>query len=199
MATELELKTIVTDPVVLREALEHVGAVQRFHGMMRDRRLDRAGELGGRDEVLRVRIWSADGGGNELSELAWKGPTGVSQDGYKHREELELTVDDGRAALRLFEALGYRVVEEIDRYVEVFELDDTLARIEWYPRMDILLEIEGPPEGIERVVRNTGLAREGCVADSLARFAERFSQRTGRPAILAEAGLDGEAPGWEHA
>jgi adenylate cyclase class IV len=199
LAIELELKSVVTDPAALRRGLEQAGAVQRFHGMMRDRRLDRSGELSGRDEVLRVRLWSADAGTNELAEVAWKGPTGVSPDGYKHREELELGVDNGPVAVRLLEALGYRVVESIDRYVEVFELDDTVARLEWYPRMDVLLEIEGPPAGIERVVGATGLRREGCVADPLARFAERYTQRTGRPAILAEAGLGTEAPGWADA
>jgi adenylate cyclase class IV len=199
LAIELELKTVVTDPGALRQALESAGAVQRFHGMMRDRRLDRSGELGGRDEVLRVRSWTADEGGTGLAAVAWKGPTGVSPDGYKHREEVELSVDDSQVALRLFEALGYRVVESIDRYVEVFELDDTVARLEWYPRMDTLLEIEGPPAGIERVVRDTGLVREACVADPLARFAERYAERTGRPAILAEADLGSEAPGWTEA
>src|SRR5262249_6075209 len=142
LATELELKAVVEQPVSLREKLVHAGAVLRFHGMMHDRRLDKAGELTARDEVLRVRSWSAEEAGPPVSEIAWKGPTTVSPAGYKHRDEVELSVDDHEAALRLLEALGYQVVEAIDRYVEVYEFDDTVARVEWYPRMDVLVEIE---------------------------------------------------------
>lgn len=197
MATELELKAVVPDPGALRQALDHAGAVLRFHGLMRDRRLDRGSELAARDQVLRVRLWAGEDGGKTRAAVAWKGPTSVSPAGYKHREELEFNVDDGSAALRVLEMLGYVVVEAIDRYVEVFELDGTVARLEWFPRMDVLVEIEGAPEGIERVIALSGLPRQSCLPDSLASFSQRYGTRTGRPAILAEAALGGEPPSWK--
>jgi adenylate cyclase class IV len=197
LATELELKAVVADPAALRQKLDEAGGVLRFHGMMRDRRLDKGSELTGRDQVLRVRLWADEDGSQPLAEVAWKGPTSVSPAGYKHREELEFNLDDGFAALRVLEMLGYVVVEAIDRYVEVFELDGTVARIEWFPRMDVLVEIEGAPDGIEQVIALSGLPRESCLPDSLAAFSQRYSARTGRPAILAEASLGGEAPGWK--
>jgi len=196
LASELELKAVVPDPAALRQALDDGGAVLRFHGMMRDRRLDRAGELTGRDQVLRVRLWADEDGAAGLAEVAWKGPTTVNPGGYKLREELEFNADDGATALRLFEMLGYREVEATDRYVEVFELDDTVARIEWFPRMDVLVEIEGTPEGIERVIALSGLPRESCLPEPLVAFSQRYAARTGRPAILAEALLGSEPPGW---
>lgn len=196
MASEIELKSVVPDAAALRQALDDAGAVLRFHGMMRDRRLDRAGVLSGKDEVLRVRLWMDDEGGHPMAEAAWKGKTTVNPAGYKEREEIEFTVSDGAATLQLLEALGYTAVESIDRYVEVYELDGTVARIEWFPRMDVLVEIEGTPEGIERLIRLSGLARESCVAESLASFTRRFEERTGQPGILAEDRLAGAVPTW---
>lgn len=196
MANEIELKSVVSDAAALRQALDDAGAVLRFHGMMRDRRLDRSGELSGKDEVLRVRNWIHEDGGHPLAEAAWKGRTMVNSEGYKQREEVEFTVSDGTAALRLLEGLGYTVVESIDRYVEVYELDGTMARIEWFPRMDTLVEIEGTPEGIERVIEVSGLDRTACLADSIASFIKRYEARTGTPGILAEDMLLGAPPTW---
>ncbi|HSB53035.1 MAG TPA: hypothetical protein VLD58_01710 [Gemmatimonadales bacterium] len=187
---------MVADPMVLRQALDDAGAVLRFHGMMRDRRLDKAGELAGRDHVLRVRRWVDEEAGHDVAEAGWKGPTTVNDSGYKQREEIEFSVDDGAAALAMFEALGYTVVEAIDRYVEVYDVEDTVVRIEWFPRMDVLVEIEGDPEGIEQAITRIGLDRNDCVADSLATFTRRYGERTGQPGILAEEMLQGEPPGW---
>lgn len=196
MANEIELKAVVTDPAALRQSLEDAGAVLRFHGMMLDRRLDRDGELSGRDHVLRVRHWMDEEGTHGVAEAGWKGPTTTSADGYKQREEIEISVDDGDAALLMLKKLGYTVVESIDRYVEVYDLDDTVVRIEWFPRMDVLVEIEGDPEGIEGAIAQLGIPREHCIADSLASFARRYGERTGQPALLAEEMLQGEPPTW---
>lgn len=195
MASELELKAVVEDPHRVRAALVAAGATPVFRGLLRDTRLDAAGTLTGRDQVLRLRRWIPDRGA-ERAELAWKGPTSVNPAGYKHREELELGVSDGAAALGLLGALGYAVTHAIDRAVEVYRLGETVARLEWYPRMDVLVEIEGPPEGIERMIAATGLPRAACTADALVAFTARFEARTGRPAVLAEADLAGEAPDW---
>src|SRR5690348_16793781 len=102
--------------------------------MMRDRRFDRDGQLGGKDEVLRVRVWDAEEVSHTRTQVAWKGSTTRSPDGYKQRQEIEFGADDGTHAVRLLESLGYQVVEAIDRYVEVSELRGTTARLEWYPR-----------------------------------------------------------------
>lgn len=71
-----------------------------------------------------------------------------------------------------------------------------VARFEWYPRLHVLVEIEGPPEGIERVIAAAGLARRACLPDPLATFAACYEARTGRPAVLSEAALDGDCPAW---
>jgi adenylate cyclase class IV len=198
LATELEVKAIVTDVDAVRRALDTAGARLDFHGMMRDRRFDRDGQLNGRDEVVRVRVWEAEEVSHRRAQVAWKGPTTRDPSGYKQRQEIEFGADDGTQAVRFLEALGYHVAEAIDRYVEVRELRGTTARLEWYPRMDVLIEIEGAPEGIESLIEVIGIPRENCLSDSLTQFSARYASRTGSPAILAEADLAGAAPGWLH-
>ncbi len=199
MSTELEVKVVITDLHAVRAALAAAHAVRRFRGMMRDRRFDNESGMSGRDEVLRVRVWESADNQTSRAQVAWKGPTTRSPDGFKQRQEIEYETTDGVAAVQLLAALGYRVVEEIDRQVEIFELDGTTARLEWYPRMDLLMEIEGDAPGIERLILLAGLPREACVADSLAQFATRYTQRTGQPALLAERALEGAPPGWSMA
>jgi adenylate cyclase class IV len=166
--------------------------------MLRDRRLDSGTALLAQDHVLRVRRWLPEAGA-ERAEIGWKGPTGVSPEGLKQREEIEVGVEHGAQAERLLEALGYRECQAIDRFVEVYALEGAELRLEWYPRMDVLVEIEGDLEAIERAIRRLGFARERCRSEALPWFAARFEERTGERAILAEAGLEGAAPGWARA
>jgi adenylate cyclase class IV len=182
MADELELKAVIPDPDALRARLLAAGAVERFRGRMSDRRYDRTGELAARDEVLRVRSYHP-GDGRREAVLGWKGPTLRSSGGYKRREEIEIEV--AASPHELLTALGYEVVHAIDRDVEMFGLDGATIRIERYPAMDPLLEVEGTPDTIERAVRATGLDRAAFTPESLADFVRRYEERTGRCAVLA--------------
>ena len=192
---ELELKSVVADPRSLRERLRSAGATPGYEGMLRDRRFDRAGALTSRDEVLRVREYRhADG--SVRTELTWKGPTRRSADGYKQREEIELAVAGRGEAVEFLRALGYEPVQTIDRWIESWSLEGASVRMEWYPRMDVLVEVEGDPGAIERAIAASGLARAGFTAEPLAVFAERYRMRGGRP-VLALDELSGAAPTWE--
>lgn len=184
MAEELELKAVVPDPAQLQRRLERAGLRPAFRGLLRDRRYDHEGELLRRDEVLRTRVYQTDGSGERRVQLAWKGPTGVSG-GYKHRRELEYDLANGADPAPLLEALGYRVAQAIDRHIECYQAGDTSLRIEWYPGMDVLLEVEGPPDGIERAIALTGIPRAEFLPEALPLFVERYERRTGTRARLA--------------
>jgi adenylate cyclase class IV len=184
---ELELKAVIPDPDVLRTRLLAAGAVLRFRGRMSDRRYDRPGdELSLRDQVVRVRTFHPHEG-RATAVLGWKGPVERSPEGYKRRAEIELPVTggEGDAPHALLAALGYQVVHAIDREVEVYELEGATLRIERYPRMDPLLEIEGTPAAIERAVEACGIPRAEFTADSLTEFVRRYELRSGQPAALA--------------
>lgn len=181
---ELELKSVVRDPDACRARLRAAGASPRFIGRMSDLRFDRSGELASRDEVLRVRTFHhADGRVEAI--LGWKGPTMSSPEGYKLREEIELPVSGVTDPGGLLTALGYRPIHAIDRQVEVYRLGEATVRLETYPRMDVLLEIEGDPAAIERAVAASGIPRAEFTAESLPEFVRRFEQRTGLVAEIA--------------
>lgn len=180
---ELELKAAVPDPAAVRAALRDAGAEVRFRGLLVDRRFDRDGELLAKDQVLRVRRWEpTDGAARE--ELTWKGPTST-RDGYKAREEIECQLAGGAPADRLLTSLGYREMYRIDRHVELFAFEDGVARLEWYPRLDTLIEIEGEPEAIERIAWVTTLPRESFSSDPLDAFVAAYRERTGHDARVA--------------
>lgn len=181
---ELELKAVVPEPEQLLRRLREAGAELASRGRMIDVRYDRGGELTLRDEVLRARTYRRAEGAVDFV-LAWKGPTQRSPDGYKLREEIELSV--GADPGQLLQALGYRSVYVIEREIEVWHLGDATARLEHYPRMDVLVEVEGEPAAIERVVAASGIPRHEFTAESLTEFVRRFEERTGAPAELAGA------------
>ena len=183
MPDELEVKAVVPDPSALRRSLERSGASLAFAGSMVDARYDRGDELLPRDEVLRVRTMHAADGTVEW-RLAWKGPTRRSPEGYKLRDERECRVVGDTSPAGILEALGYQVVHRIEREIEIYDVGGATVRIETYPRMDVLLEIEGAPASIERAIAVTGLPRAAFSAEPLAAFVERFEAR-GESAILA--------------
>jgi len=194
---ELEVKAAVPDPALLRRHIVESGAEPGFRGFMEDRLFDRDGTLKGRDEVLRVRTWRPDGAPAQ-AQLAWKGPTRRSPEGFKLREELEFPVEgDGSAPAHLLAALGYGVTRAIDRFVEVYRVHGAEVRLEWYPRMDVLVEVEGTAAAIEAALGVTGLPRATFEPEPLAEFVRRYEARTGELAVLALVDLKEGRPLWE--
>jgi len=183
---ELELKARVEDPDSLRKALLAAGAELVYRGAMLDRRFDRKDRLQRRDEVVRLRVYHPADRSGEWGVLGWKGPVG-KRDGYRHREEWESRVDDPRAVLVVLRHLGYKIVVRIDRAIEQYNLAGATLRLEWYPAMDVLLEVEGAPDEIERAIAATGLPRESFLAESLPYFKEAYEKRTGRTARVSRA------------
>jgi adenylate cyclase class IV len=196
-AREVELKAVVERPPELIARLEARGAVRAFRGRMTDHRYDLPSRaLESRDEVLRVRTFTAAGGSApRTAEVAWKGPTRQGS-GYKEREEVEFAVADSGPVESILSRLGLIVADAIDRCVEFYALDDASLRLEWYPRMDVLVEVEGAPGAIERAVTATGIPRSAFTADRLIDFGARYLRRTGSAPALSLGALGGGRPQW---
>lgn len=194
---ELELKAVVDDPEALTARLRSHGAQARFRGRMCDRRYDRSdGALTARDEVLRLRTFvAAAGSPPRPAEVAWKGPTGQSG-GYKEREEHQFEIGDAGPVEAIISRLGFEVIDVIDRCVDLYEVAGAVVRVEWYPRMDVLVEVEGLPGAIEAAVRATGLLRARFTPERLLDFAGRYRCRTGADPALNLAALGAERPAW---
>lgn len=181
---ELEVKARVEDPDRVRAVLARAGAVLEFQGDMLDRRFDRDAGLVTRDEVLRLRMFRPADGTPAYGVLGWKGPQ-TRRRGYRRRAEAETRVADPQATVTILERLGFAESLRIDRRVEVYRLGHAVLRLEWYPAMDVLLEVEGEPEDIEQAIAATGLARDRFLAESLPYFVAAYERRTGQPAVLA--------------
>jgi adenylate cyclase class IV len=181
---ELELKARVDDPETVRKAILAAGAELVYRGAMMDRRFDRRGRLERRDEVVRLRVYHPVDKSPEWGVLGWKGP--VQRRGeYRLREEWESRVDDPKAVLVILRHMGYKISVRIDRAIEQYRLGDATLRLEWYPAMDVLLEVEGQPEAIERAVAATGLPRDAFLPESLPHFTAAYEERTGRVARVS--------------
>ena len=181
---ELELKARVENPDAVRKAILAAGAELMYRGAMMDRRFDRRGRLEQRDEVVRLRVYHPADKSPEWGVLGWKGP--VQRRGeYRLREEWESRVDDPKAVLVILRHMGYKISLRVDRAVEQYRLGGATLRLEWYPAMDVLLEVEGQPEAIEGAVRATGLPRDAFLAESLPYFTAAYEERTGRVARVS--------------
>jgi adenylate cyclase class IV len=188
---EIELKGIVPDEAAAHARVEAAGGRLAFAGRLEDRRYDdAAGRLAPLDVVLRLRTYRDPDGGVRSAHLDWKGPTELEQ-GYKVREELSTAVADPDTLARIFERLGYAVIREIERDVLQYELAGATVRFERYPRMDVLVEVEGPPEAIEQAIEYLELPRSEFSAARLPDFVARFEARTGSRAALCARELAG--------
>jgi len=187
---EVELKSVAENPDAVVASLVAAGARRMLAGRLSDRRYDtRERALLARDHVLRLRVYG-DAGGTRAS-LDWKGPTTYA-DGYKVREEVSTGVADADAMARILEGLGYDVIREIDRDITQYACGNATVRLEHYPRMDVLVEVEGAPEAIESAIGVAGLPRAGFTAERLPDFVRRFESRTGLRAALCERELLGD-------
>jgi len=191
---ELELKACVPDAAGARARVVAAGGRLVFDGRMEDRRFDTPDRTeSARDHVLRVRVYRDRSGDRAL--LDWKGPTSTTPDGYKSREEVSTGIGSAETAVMILTQLGYVITRAIDRTVMQYSLGDATVRFERYPRMDDLVEVEGPPADLERAIAATGIPRSEFSADRLADFVVRFERRTGIRAALCDADLVDDAEG----
>jgi adenylate cyclase class IV len=144
-----------------------------------------------RDLVLRLRTYRGGDGAAPRAHLDWKGPTVVDK-GFKIREELSTPIGDPATLAEILDHLGYVVIQEIDRDITQYAIAGVTVRFENYPRMDVLVEVEGAPEAIERVIAVMGLPRASFTTARLPDFAAQYEARTGQRAALSQRELAGD-------
>lgn len=183
---EIELKAVVDDLDARCAAVARAGARLVKDGHLRDLRYDdAAGSITGRGEMLRARVFAADG--RREASLEWKGRSASRRD-FKQREEIGTSVADPDVLLDILQRLGLRVILQIDRRIRQYELEGAVVRFESYPQMDDLVEVEGPEDAIERAVKIIGIPRDAYGSGSLQEFMRDYERRSGRRAIVGEDG-----------
>jgi len=187
---EVELKAVVDDLDLRRQRMDAAGAELIFEGRLSDKRYDLPSrELAQRDEVLRVRRYERSD--SAQTHVDWKGPTD-SAGAYKVREEISTVVEDFKGLTSILGKLGYVVTREIDRKVVQYRLGTATVRFEVYPRMDILVEVEGEPHVIEDAIASLGMLRGEFTTERLGVFVDRFERRTGVRAAISDRELVGD-------
>lgn len=180
---ETELKSVVPDEAACVARLLAAGAQATVAGRLEDRRLDTSDfALAARDIVLRLRVLHGSDG--TRATLDYKGPASY-EGGFKHRDETSVAVGDAAAMAAILRRLGFHVSREIDREIRTFDLLGATVRVERYPRMDTLVEVEGAPAAIEHAIRVLALPRDGFTADRLIAFVQRYEARTGERAAIS--------------
>ena len=186
---EVELKGLVPDLAAARAALRAGGAQLVYQGRLEDKRYDSPERaLALRDHVLRLRVYRDTA---VRAMLDWKGPT-TYQDGYKVREEHSVSLGDPDDLALMLDRLGYVITREIDREIEQYTVVGATVRLEQYPRMDVLAEVEGEPEAIERAIAVLGLPRASFTTERLPDFVRHYEDRTGQRAAICDRELTGD-------
>jgi adenylate cyclase class 2 len=134
---------------------------------------DSNGQLRQRQHLLRLR----EAGSKYV--LTFKGD--ATPGPHKQREEIETTLGSAEKAAKIFERLGYSRSFRYEKFRTEFTkanepdgvvtLDET--PIGWF------LEIEGPPEWIDRTARSLGFSQTDYVLDSYGKLYLADCQRRG--------------------
>ena len=80
----------------------------------------------------------------------------------------------------------------IDREIAQYAVCGATVRIEWYPRMDVLIEVEGEPAAIEAAIAVLGVPRVNFTSERLPDFVARFEARTGQRAAICQREIAGD-------
>lgn len=162
---EIEIKLAAPDPRTARRLLAKANfTVSRRRVFESNIIFDTAGlRLRRASTLLRVRQ------AGRLTTVTYKGRPAVAK--YKSREELESQVTDRAAMHAIFERLGFRPVFRYEKYRTEFRQNGGagLATLDETP-VGVYLELEGPPNWIDRTARQLGFGEQDYITDSYARL-----------------------------
>ena len=163
-----------------RDQLSIAGAKMSQKGFMQDYYFDNPFlNLKSKNQKLRIRAIDY-----KLIQLCWKGPISVDKQ-TKIREEIEVGVNKVESLIKIFEKLGFQNTRFYERYFETYLLYGVKIRIEQFPIMDILVEIEGEQHLINRAVTHLNISKDVFGPKTLVSFIKEYEIRNGAPAKLS--------------
>jgi adenylate cyclase class 2 len=208
MARETEIKLHISDVKAFQRKLKKLGAKTVGAGDGRVHEFNTIfdtpeGGLARHGQLLRIRTETASGKGKgalaKRVVLTFKQPTvrGVSDEGarFKVREETETELTDSIALTKIFEGLGMRGWFSYEKYRTTWQLGakekwakDLLIEVDETP-VGTYVELEGPPEAIDRAAEAFGFARKDYLLKNyLTLYAEDCRRRGVAPGnMLFEA------------
>jgi adenylate cyclase class 2 len=192
MATETEIKLRIDDVKEFRAALKRLGARPVFNGTGRMHEWNvlfdtPEKDLAKRGQLLRIRTETParppSHGSKSKRErvlLTFKQPLqsahaptrALEHQRHKVREEIELQVPDGDALAKIFEGLGMRGWFRYEKFRTTFRLPESLrwakgllVELDETP-IGTFVELEGPPQAIDRVARTLGFSKRDYIVTS---------------------------------
>jgi adenylate cyclase class 2 len=192
MAKETEIKLHISDLKGFERKLKKMGAKTVGSGDGRVHELNTIfdtpeGGLAKHGQLLRIRTETAGrkgkAGGAKRIVLTFKQPMvrGVDEEGgrFKVREETETELTDSGALTKIFEGLGMRGWFSYEKYRTTWKLGakerwakDLLIEVDETP-VGTYVELEGPPEAIDRAAEAFGFSRRDyLVKNYLTLYAE---------------------------
>ena len=171
---ETEIKLPFDSASEARARLERAGAGPAGLRLFEDNRLyDLPGlPLKAAGKIVRLRRVGDRG------VLTFKAPVaGVHR--HKVREEHECQVGDVEAASRILEGLGYSVVYRYQKYRTLFALEGLTVCLDETP-IGCFVELEGDPEGIDRVAGKLGFTPRDYIRVTYRDLQEQVAADSGR-------------------
>ena len=167
---ELEVKFYLNNPRQMINRMLLAGAllahVRTFERNLRFDTPERT--LTGQERVLRLRQ-------DSKVRITYKGPA-ESGEAVSVRQEIECTVDDFETARHLFEALGYEVSIEYEKYRTTFRYRELEIVLDEMP-YGSFMEIEGPDaESIEQAAEALNLNWDARCTESYLALFDRLRQ-----------------------
>ena len=179
MAKETEIKLAVRDVKAFEKKLKKLGGKTVGVGSGRVHEFNTIfdtpdGGLAKHGQLLRIRTETPQSSGRKSGTprvvLTFKQPIvrGVDDDGarFKVREETEVEVTQGGPLVKIFEGLGMRGWFSYEKYRTTWKLrgsagwaKDLLIEIDETP-VGTYVELEGPPEAIDRAASALGYSRK---------------------------------------
>jgi adenylate cyclase class 2 len=182
MPTEIEAKMRVLDFSPTRVRLKELRATRQSRVIETNIIFDNADHsFSAAAQGLRVRQVRDPDTGNQLSStLTYKGPPHPGP--LKSREEIELKISDGPAAVELLGRLDMTPILTFEKLRESWQLDQCHIELDQVPHLGSFVEIEGPDEPQVMKVRDMlNLKDHPNIKSSYAGMLLSLLQKTANP------------------
>ena len=182
MPKETEIKLPVTDIESAIQAVQKQSAVLLTERHLEDNLLfdQQDNMLSKQRKLLRMRIITAPGSGQELKTILTFKDAPQTTDDVKEREEIECEVSGGNNLQEIFSRLGYRITFRYQKYRMIFQPEDVDLHIcvDETP-IGNFLELEGEILRIHEYATKLGYNRDDYITQSYATLYYRWCQKTG--------------------
>ena len=144
--------------------------IQNERVLESDQLFDRAAELRNSDQLLRLRV------SGDRATVTYKGPG--RRERHKSREEIEFDVSDAVKFEQVLAKLGYLPGFRYEKFRTTFAAagDPGFITIDETP-VGVFVELEGPPDWIDRTAARLGLSESQYLTKSYAAIYAEYRQR----------------------